>query len=259
MRMQSLKLIAVAVFFIGLTTSCSKDIQNEQVYPNEVTLDNWEDFVHAPQAVIDALVEKEQQGLQHTVETPKDVEHSDTKQLSRGGVNPGWVRLCRATTWSGLPGVTVTQGIWTQTTGQWGTYVFPNTPFAQVCMDYSTPETNGVTTLDLVLIQRHILDITPFYNITPERVAASKYVAADINKDGDIDSSDILALRKLILGINPLPSDNMSFITEGELVLSLVQDPAGLMGLYFNCRNNASYNMKRYAIKTGDVNDTFVY
>lgn len=256
--MQFLKVVAAVILLVGLATSCTKEVAQEQVYPSEITLDNWEEFVHAPRAVIDELMEKEKMAMKGENTAMENVEHT-TAKLNRGGANPGWVRLCRATTWSGLPNVTVTQGTWTQTTDQWGKYVFPNTPFAQVCMNYSTPELNGVTTWDLVFIQRHILNIDPFYNILPERVAASKYVAADANKDGHINGQDIITLRKLLLGIASLPAENMSFIAEGELVLSLVQDPAGLASLYFNCRNNASYNMNRYAIKTGDLNDTFVY
>ena len=53
---------------------------------------------------------------------------------------------------------------------------------------------NGVSTLDLVLIQRHILGgvilDSPY-----------KLIAADINKDESISSIDLIELRKMILGI----------------------------------------------------------
>lgn len=52
---------------------------------------------------------------------------------------------------------------------------------------------NGITTLDLVLIQRHILSIAKLnsaYNI----------IAADINKDKKVNTADLVQLRKLILG-----------------------------------------------------------
>lgn len=53
---------------------------------------------------------------------------------------------------------------------------------------------NGVTTNDLVLISKHILGIQPFDS-------PWKYIAADANQDGKVSTSDIVALKKLILGI----------------------------------------------------------
>lgn len=53
---------------------------------------------------------------------------------------------------------------------------------------------NGVTTNDLVLIQKHILGIEPFDS-------PWKLIAADANQDGKVTTSDIIVLRKLILGI----------------------------------------------------------
>lgn len=60
---------------------------------------------------------------------------------------------------------------------------------------------NGVSTLDLVMIQRHILDI--------ERLGTPyKLIAADVNNDGKVSSNDLIELRKLILGIyNELPNN----------------------------------------------------
>ncbi len=53
---------------------------------------------------------------------------------------------------------------------------------------------NGVNTLDLVLIQRHILGIEPFSD-------PYKMIAADANNDGKVTAVDLVELRKLILGI----------------------------------------------------------
>lgn len=61
---------------------------------------------------------------------------------------------------------------------------------------YKNTEVNkGVNTLDIVKIQRHILgleQLTNTYNL----------IAADANNDGQIKPSDLLTLRKLILGIS---------------------------------------------------------
>jgi len=53
---------------------------------------------------------------------------------------------------------------------------------------------NGVSTLDLLLIQKHILGVQPI--TSPYRL-----IAADINKSNDISSIDLVELRKLILGV----------------------------------------------------------
>lgn len=52
---------------------------------------------------------------------------------------------------------------------------------------------NGVSTLDLVLIQKHILKEELF-------VKGDIILAADVNIDGNISVQDVVMLRKLILG-----------------------------------------------------------
>jgi hypothetical protein len=51
----------------------------------------------------------------------------------------------------------------------------------------------GVTTQDIVKIQRHILGLEPFDQ-------PYKWIAADVDKNGRVTSSDIVWLRRLILG-----------------------------------------------------------
>lgn len=52
----------------------------------------------------------------------------------------------------------------------------------------------GVSTLDLVLISKHILALEPFTSVY-------QTVAADVNKSNSVTTFDIVELRKLILGI----------------------------------------------------------
>lgn len=54
---------------------------------------------------------------------------------------------------------------------------------------------DGLSTLDLVLIQRHILGLSPLEQ-------SCQWLAADINDDQRISGADIVYLRKLILGID---------------------------------------------------------
>ena len=54
---------------------------------------------------------------------------------------------------------------------------------------------NGVSTLDLIQIQKHLLGITPFTSL-------HQYIAADINRNENVSVTDLLDLRKVLLGIN---------------------------------------------------------
>ncbi len=78
-----------------------------------------------------------------------------------------------------------------------GSYVFTDLPMNvdyTVTADKDVDYTNGISTLDLVLIQRHILDIQKLD--TP-----LKWISADVTNDGNIRASDLVELRKLILGV----------------------------------------------------------
>lgn len=63
---------------------------------------------------------------------------------------------------------------------------------------------NGVTTLDLVLINQHILGTNPLNS-------PYKMIAADVAKDDKISTLDLVMLRKLILGQITEVSGNMSW------------------------------------------------
>ncbi|MBK7635004.1 MAG: hypothetical protein IPJ13_12505 [Saprospiraceae bacterium] len=61
---------------------------------------------------------------------------------------------------------------------------------------------NGVSTLDLVLIQQHILGINTISS-------PYKLIAADVDNNGTVSAKDLVELRKLILGIyNELPNNS---------------------------------------------------
>jgi hypothetical protein len=78
-----------------------------------------------------------------------------------------------------------------------GHFAFPDVPMHssyQVKAQYDVDPMNGISTLDLVLIQRHLLGYDQFD--TPY-----KYIAADINGSESISAGDIAELRKMILGL----------------------------------------------------------
>ena len=63
---------------------------------------------------------------------------------------------------------------------------------------------NGVSTLDLVMIQRHILAIDKLNS-------PYKLIAADVTKDGKISAADLVELRKLVLGTTTTFANNTSW------------------------------------------------
>jgi len=99
-----------------------------------------------------------------------------------------------------------------------GQFAFVETPFFA---DYKISGTreddymNGVSTLDLVLIQRHILG-------QESLDSPYKMIAADVNNDAYITALDLIELRKLILGIyNQLPNSASWKLINAEDQLSL--------------------------------------
>lgn len=64
---------------------------------------------------------------------------------------------------------------------------------------------NGVTALDIVLIQQYVLGLSDFSN-------ASDFLAADVNNDGRVSAGDIAELRRLVLGQIDSFSNHTSWI-----------------------------------------------
>ncbi len=107
---------------------------------------------------------------------------------------------------------------------------------------------NGVSTLDIVMIQRHILGIETLGS-------AYQWIAADANNDGKVTAADLSALRKLVLGVaDKLPNDQQSwrFAVSGTSV--------GTNPVAFTERidianlNNDMVGQDFVAVKIGDVN-----
>lgn len=103
-----------------------------------------------------------------------------------------------------------------------GGYLFSNLPMNQ---DYKIEALkddnylNGVSTLDLVMIQRHILDIQAL-------PSPYKIIAADVNNSQSIDGVDLIELRKLILGIySELPQNNSWRFVDSDYQFADVYNP----------------------------------
>lgn len=78
-----------------------------------------------------------------------------------------------------------------------GQYAFHNLKDEQdyrISIEHDTDHLNGVSTMDIIKIQRHILGLERFDN-------PHQFIAADIDRSESISALDIIELKKLILGI----------------------------------------------------------
>ena len=111
---------------------------------------------------------------------------------------------------------------------------------------------NGVTTLDLVLIQKHILGTLALDN-------PYKIIAADANNDQKVSSIDLIKLRKLILGIDLEITNNTSWrLVPKDVTMELNSPwPFDEMILLEDLVMNED-DLDFIAIKTGDVNESAI-
>lgn len=136
-----------------------------------------------------------------------------------------------------------------------GAYAFPEMPENNT---YTVDPTknddvnNGVSTLDLVHIQRHVIGLE-------ELGTNYQRIAADINNDKTISASDVVELRKVILGLKDEFDTNESWkfvdasyeFSEGDDAWTqLLPENYNITAL------NADMEINFTAIKVGDVNNS---
>lgn len=135
-----------------------------------------------------------------------------------------------------------------------GLYEFPN---VEKDYDYTVAPgkdedvLNGVTTFDLALIGKHILQI--------QRLGSPyKIIAADVNRSGSISTVDIVELRRLILRVQNNLRSNTSwrFVDKAHIF----PDPANPFSrpfpevVSYNNYSQDELNTHFVAVKVGDVN-----
>lgn len=111
---------------------------------------------------------------------------------------------------------------------------------------------NGVSTLDLVLIQRHILNIESFNS-------AYKAIAADVNNDGKVTAADLVAIRKAILGeLQSFPNGQKSWrFVDAAQTFADIRNPFPYQDkIKIETLNSNIQNANFVAVKIGDVNGT---
>lgn len=92
----------------------------------------------------------------------------------------------------------------TVTTGKFSFGELPMYEDYSIQADKQDDASNGISTLDLVLIQRHILGIATLDS-------PYKVIAADVNSSEKVTAADLVELRKVILGVQPQFNNNKSW------------------------------------------------
>lgn len=109
---------------------------------------------------------------------------------------------------------------------------------------------NGISTLDIVFIQRHILDIAKLDS-------PYKLIAADVNKDKAINSLDLVELRKVILGTSTTFTNNQSwrFIDKNyQFINAATAQTESFNERYVVNNITADMDIHFKGVKVGDVN-----
>jgi subtilisin-like proprotein convertase family protein len=143
-------------------------------------------------------------------------------------------------------------------TGNNGNYIFNNINPEEnynIKPQLQTDYLLGVSTLDLVMIQKHILGVKTFDE-------AYKYIAADVNKSKSITASDILKIRKAILG-------ETSNFGSDDNAWTFVSNDAALLNnpnILLEWKDNKDLSIQDYdkninwlGVKFGDVNNSNNY
>jgi hypothetical protein len=113
---------------------------------------------------------------------------------------------------------------------------------------------NGVSVLDAVLIQRHILSVAPLNS-------PFKIIAADVNQSGNVSLMDVILIRRLILhGLDAFPNDvNWRFIPTSyyfPVPANPWFEPFPEAIHLYDLNVSYTFNKNFTAIKLGDVNGT---
>ena len=137
-----------------------------------------------------------------------------------------------------------------------GTYSFSGLPMNKnysIIPGRNDDPMNGVSTIDLVLIQKHILGVLPL-------TSAYKVIASDIDKNNEITAVDLVELRKLILTVyDKLPNNTSWRFVPKSHTFNNINNPWGFPEK-IDIVNLTKDELNRdfVGIKVGDVNGNVV-
>ncbi|MFK7810282.1 MAG: HYR domain-containing protein [Saprospiraceae bacterium] len=111
--------------------------------------------------------------------------------------------------------------------------------------------TNGVSSWDLVLMGKHILEISPITD-------PYKLIAADVNHSGGISTFDMVLLKKLILNVDTTFKNNTSWrFIDANFVFPNTSNPFSSYfpeSIFIESLTSDQASLDFMAVKIGDVN-----
>jgi hypothetical protein len=139
-------------------------------------------------------------------------------------------------------------------TSQDGLFAFDDLPMYQdydLIPNKNDDHLNGVSTLDLVLIQRHILGLSKLSS-------PYKLIAADVNNSEKVTASDLVDLRKTILGIHKEFPNNRSWrFVDVSHTFSDANNPWPFAErAYMSTLDHDVAGLDFVGVKVGDVNES---
>ena len=136
--------------------------------------------------------------------------------------------------------------------GQYFFYADPTADIITVFAEKNDNHKNGVSTLDNIKIQKHLLGKELF-------TSPYQFIAADANNSQNVSAIDLIELRKLILGIyTELPSNQSwrffrkDYVFDDPMNPWLGSDPGTITILNGNIPSNTDF----IGVKIGDLNGT---
>ena len=138
-----------------------------------------------------------------------------------------------------------------QTTNDDGTFAFTVNADRNYVVTPSKDDDdlNGISTLDLVLIQKHILGLKAIDN-------PYLLLAANINEDNKVSASDILQLRRLILGSTNDLGESWLFINKEYQFENPAKPYMENIPKEVAVNSDNDVNINFYGIKMGDINNS---
>jgi hypothetical protein len=147
---------------------------------------------------------------------------------------------------------TIFMGTNSTVTDTLGIFSFSNIPLStpvNVRITRASNPINGVDGVDILLIRRHILGITPI-------TAKLRLFAGDVDSSRDIDGVDILHLRRLILGLRDnLPVASWRFIPSFVLLNPDFPFNLTIPDVFEVTFTASTNNFDFIGVKMGDVNN----
>ena len=138
----------------------------------------------------------------------------------------------------------------TDLTGSDGRYAFLNPLLDhEVTPSRNDDHDNGVSTLDLVRIQKHLLGLEPF-------TSPYKLIASDANNSQSVSAIDLVEIRKLILGLYIEYPNNTSWrFVDADFEFEDTNNPWPFDEIKV-IQGGMAQNEDFVAVKVGDVNGT---